>query len=191
MHSLLICGFLILHSSFFFFSSKEVDVASPPVAHAAASLPSIVLRIARTSIQFLSINKLMYSPSQNQNEHPSSYTHDDVQNELWQLNQRMRCQSRMKTTRTPSFLHLKNTPLGCFGVPEVRRNTVRVQSSHCMSGIAEPQSLYASAKPGGRPAESMPAIRQRRREDEPAPACGVAPFAGAARDAPRPFHRLV
>ena len=89
MHSLLICGFLILHSSFFIFGSVEVDVASPLVAHAAASLPSILLRRARTSIKFLSINKLMYSPSQNQNEYPSSYTHDDVRNELTQLNQRM------------------------------------------------------------------------------------------------------
>ena len=74
MHSLLICGFLILHSSFFIFGSKEVDVASPLVAHAAPSLPSIVLRSAPTSIKFLSINKSMYWPSQNQNEHPSSYT---------------------------------------------------------------------------------------------------------------------
>ena len=80
MHSLLICGFLILFcsflmlSSFFIFGFKEVDVASPLVAHAAASLPSIVLRSALTSIKFLSINKSMYWPSQNQNEHPSSYT---------------------------------------------------------------------------------------------------------------------
>ena len=81
MHSLSICGFLILHSSFFFFGSKEVDVASPLVAHAAASLPSILVRSARTPIKFLSINKSMYSPSQNQNEHPSSYMHDDVPNE--------------------------------------------------------------------------------------------------------------
>ena len=74
MHSLLICGFLILHSSFFIFGSEEVDVASPLVAHAAASLPSIVPKSALTSIKFLSINKSMYCPSQNQNEHPSSYT---------------------------------------------------------------------------------------------------------------------
>ena len=161
MHSLLICGFLILHSSFFFFGSKEVDVASPLVAHAAASLPSILLRSAWTSIKFLSINKSMYSPSQNQNEYPSSYTHDGVRNELSQLNQRMRCQSRKKRTRTPSFSHLKNTHPGCFGVPEVSRSTVRAQSSHCMSGIGEPQSLYARAEPDGQLVESMPANRRR------------------------------
>src|SRR4051812_35794736 len=74
MHSLLICGFLILHSSFFIFGSEEVYVASPLVAHVAASLSSIVLRSALTSIKFLSIDKSMYCPSQNQNEHPSSYT---------------------------------------------------------------------------------------------------------------------
>ena len=81
--------------------------------------------------------------------------------------------SRMKTTHTPSFLHLKNTHRGCFGVPKVSRSTIRVQSSHCMSGIGEPQSLCASAEPGGRSTESMPANR-RRREDEPTPACGGA-----------------
>ena len=74
MHSLLICGFLIFTSSLFFFGSKEVVVAS-------GSLPSIALRSARMSINFISINKLMYSPSKNQNEHPYSYTHDDVPNE--------------------------------------------------------------------------------------------------------------
>ena len=158
MHSLFICGFLILHSSIFIFDSKEVDVASPLVAHAAASLPSILLRSAPTSIKFLSINKSMYWPSQNQNEHPSSYTHDDVRNELSQLNQRIRCQNRMKRTHTPSFSHLKNTHPGCFGVPEVSHSTVRVQSSHCMSGIGEPQSRCASAEPGGQPVESMPTL---------------------------------
>ena len=94
MPSLLICRFLILHSSFFFFGSKEVDVPSPLlsslIAHAAASLASILLRSTRTSIKFLSINKSMYSLSQNQNEHPFSYTHDDVRNELSQLNRKIR-----------------------------------------------------------------------------------------------------
>ena len=146
MHSLLICGLLILHSSFFIFGSK-VDVASPLFANVAASLPSILLRSARTSINFLSINKSMYSPSQNQNEYPSSYTHDDVRNELSQLNQRMRCQSRMKTTPTLSFSHLKNTHPGCFGVSEVSRSTVRVQSSHCMSSIGEPLRESQARRP--------------------------------------------
>ena len=86
--------------------------------------------------------------------------------------------SRMKTSRTPTFSHLKNTHPWCFGVPKVSRSTVRVQSSHCMSGIGEPQSLYASAKPGGRPAKSMPAKYQRRREDEPIPACDDATLSG-------------
>ena len=113
MHSLLICGFLILHSSFFFFGSKEVDVASPLVAHAAASLPSILLRSARTSIKFLSINKSMYSPSQNQNEHPSSYTHDDVRHELPQLKQRMSYQNEPNENNTyPIVFAFEEHPSG-------------------------------------------------------------------------------
>ena len=55
---------------------EGVTVTSPLVAHAAASLPSIVQGSALTFIKFLSINKSMYWPSQNQNEHPSSYTKD-------------------------------------------------------------------------------------------------------------------
>ena len=120
----------------------------------------------------------MYSPSQNQNEHPSFYTHDDVRNELLQLNQRMWCQSRMKRTRTPSFSHLKNTHPGCFGVPEVSRVTFHVQSSHAMSGIGKLKRRCVSAEPGGRPDESTPANLRWRRADEPAPACGDAPLPG-------------
>jgi hypothetical protein len=76
------------------------------------------------------------------------------------------------------FSHLKNTHPGCAGMPDVSRSTVRVQSSHFMSGIGEPQSRCASADPGGRPDESMPANRRRRREDETVPACGDAPLPG-------------
>ena len=70
----LIVDLRILDLAFFIFGSEEVDVASTLVAHAAASLFSILLRSASTSINFLSINKSMYWPSQNQNEHPSYYT---------------------------------------------------------------------------------------------------------------------
>ena len=82
------------------------------------------------------------------------------------------------SARTPSFSHLKNTHPGCFGVPEVSRSTFRVQSSHSMSGIGKPQRRCASAEPGGRPDESMPANLRRRRADEPVPACGDAPLPG-------------
>ena len=91
------------------------------------------------------------------------------------------------SARTPSFSHLKNTHPGCFGVPEVSRSTFRVQSSHSMSGIGKPQRRCASAEPGGRPDESMPANLRRRRADELAPACGDAWAVG---EAPRPLHSL-
>ena len=82
------------------------------------------------------------------------------------------------SARTPSFSHLKNTHPGCFGVPEVSRSTVRVQSSHCMSGIGKPASRCASAEPGRRPVETLPANRRRRLEVELVPACGAGALPG-------------